>query len=461
MTMGLLDLQKSLRLLGKLRLGEMKKTAGGKTYPSKLAQWRMTSPSFELLEAAAAIYGGTVETWEGAPSEGRQYQIFTESDRLQVVMPADNALIQAYEMWNAGGAVRRCSGTGQIEELSGQACMCPVDQDERAALAAKGKACKITSRLKVLLPDIPDIGVWMLESHGYYAAVELAGFEEIMAMATVRGAMIPAQLRIDQRTAKRNGETRRYAVPVLELVTVTAHQLARGEVAALGSAAPALGSGGPSAARVLDAPRVPARTDAPESRATSNGGPPLPPLPHEAVEVPDAPPSGASGVGGVSAGEDRPPASDPADTTRLVNRVAIACREAGLDDDGRHQLCGWASLSRETSSKLLTEGEQALVVDAARRIGAGTATLVDDGDGGLVLRDTRFGWPAVTPTAEGVGVLVPLDELRTVLRARLEALAEEGKAGWKAAGLPALTKLAEEHRELALATVWKLEGEPF
>jgi hypothetical protein len=232
-------------------------------------------------------------------------------------------------------------------------------------------------------------------------------------------------------------------------VTVTAHQLARGEVAALGQSAPALGA----PARALDAPRVPPRTDAPESRVSSNGGPPLPPLPHEVADV-SAP---ASGDEESSAGV--PPAS--ADAPRDVNRVAIACREAGLDDDGRHDLCGWASLYRVTSSKLLTEAEVSLALNAAHRIKDGTARLVADDDGGFVLRDTRFGWPAVTPTAEGEPVMVPLDELRARLRAELETLGEDGKAGWKAAGLPRLDRLGEEHRELAMQTVWVLQGSPF
>lgn len=386
--MPLLDLQKSLRLLGKIRLGEQKTSANGKSYPSKLSNWRFTSPSVELLEHAADVYGGSVRIWEGAPTEGVQYELYATTDRLQVVVPPDNALIQDYEMWSAGGCVRRCSGTGQTEQLSGNPCLCPVDAEERAALASKGKACKMTTRLKVLLPDIPDLGVWMCESHGYYAAVELAGFEEVMALATQRKTMIPAQLRIDQRTVKRKGETRHYAVPVLELVTVTAHQLARGEVAALGQSAPALGAGS-AGARALDAPRVPPRTDAPEARRSNgDGGPPMPPLPHE-----DAGPAPMGPVGGGVSGSS--PARD-ADTPppSTVNRVAIAAREAGLDDDGRHDLAEWASESRVRSSALLDQEEQAFAIDAARKIKAGSHHLARGDDGALKLLDVKFGFAA-------------------------------------------------------------------
>jgi hypothetical protein len=97
-------------------------------------------------------------------------------------------------------------------------CLCPTDQDERRTLAADGRACKPTTRLNVILPLVPDMGVWRLESHGYYAAVELAGTAEFLARATAEGRLIPARLRLDQREAKRpNQPIMRYAVPVIEL----------------------------------------------------------------------------------------------------------------------------------------------------------------------------------------------------------------------------------------------------
>lgn len=386
-----IDLQQSLRLLGKVRMGAKKRTAGGKEYPSKLTEWRITSPSYELLEVVAHNYGGSVQVWEGAPNEGRQFEVFTETDRLPVAIPAsDNALIHDYEMWSAGGCVRRCNGA--VEQLSGGACMCPADRDERAALAQKGGACKITTRLKVMLYDVPDIGVWMLESHGYYAAVELAGAEDILQMARAAGVMIPAQLRIDQRTVKRNGETRRFAVPVLELVTVTARQLLAGEAPVLGGPSRVLGAAAPAA---IDAPsraalpaaaRVPARTDAPEANAPAvEGGPPMPPLPHE---------------------EGPPPA-------RSVNRVAIAAREANLDDNGRHDLCRWASEGRVESSKELTDDEATAAIDAAKKLTAKTHRFEADAESlsGFRLVNGNFGWAQPPDTTAPVDAAPPAGEL--------------------------------------------------
>src|SRR5207248_231981 len=68
----------------------------------------------------------------------------------------------------------------------------PPSHEERPALAAKGKACKATTRLSVRLPDVPGIGCWRLETHGYYAAVELAATADIIERATAQGVMLPA-----------------------------------------------------------------------------------------------------------------------------------------------------------------------------------------------------------------------------------------------------------------------------
>jgi hypothetical protein len=61
--------------------------------------------------------------------------------------------------------------------------------------------------------------VWRLETHGFYAAVELAGAASVLETATRAGVIIPARLRLEEREVKRVGEpTKRFAVPVIEFV---------------------------------------------------------------------------------------------------------------------------------------------------------------------------------------------------------------------------------------------------
>lgn len=280
--MPILDLQQSLRRLGRIRMGRKVTTSNGKERPAKLDTWRLTSPSQDLLAAAADLYGGDVTEWAGAPGTGRQWEVFTATDTLDVVIPAgEMAFSQFYELWSGGGCARRCDGRSEL--LTGEACKCPADPDARQELAAKGEACKPTTRLFVILARVPDLGMWHLESHGYYAAVELAGSVEVLRMAGSN--LVPARLRIDQRSVKRDGQTRNFGVPVIELPTLTAHTLMTGEVATpLGAAAtpaldavaqPALASvpaAVPAAAKAPAAPRKPA---------------PKPPLPNELPAAPD------------------------------------------------------------------------------------------------------------------------------------------------------------------------------
>ncbi|MFH0917009.1 MAG: hypothetical protein V1912_11285 [bacterium] len=211
--MSIITLQQSWRELGRIRMGVQVKTRSGKMAPSKLDTFRLTSDSKELLDHVAAEYGGKVEPW----TDGREaWQIVTEAVALDIVVPPRNSFERWYELWTAGGCQRRC--TGEREVLSDQPCMCPSDPSERAELAAKGEACKPSVYLNVMLPRIPDLGVWRLVSHGYYAATELAGTAELLAALAANGRLISARLRLDQRVVKRPGKPpNHFAVPVIEL----------------------------------------------------------------------------------------------------------------------------------------------------------------------------------------------------------------------------------------------------
>lgn len=274
--MAIITLQRSLRRLGRIRMGDQVATSNGKSRPHKLETWRLTSPVEELLQAAAERYGGEVHPWEGAPSGSRQFELYTTTDTLEaLVPPTDMAFQQFYEMWSGGGCARRCDG--QTEITSGEPCMCPADPDEKQALAAKGQACKPISRLFVVLPYLPDVGMWHLEARGYYAATELPGTIEVLRLASSSGTMIPTRLRIDQRSVKRDGQTINFAVPVLELPTLTTHSLMSGE-----AHTPELGGGlrslpaGDDVVPVRDLPVEESQPPPPGPAQPSEGGRPLP-----------------------------------------------------------------------------------------------------------------------------------------------------------------------------------------
>lgn len=215
--MPILDIQRRLQEVGRIRLGQQVKTSGGKTRPAKLDRFRLTSANRTAIEAAAQLYGGIPQPWE-APA-GKQWELFTETDRMNVIVPpGDMTFSTWYELWSAGGCQRRCDGV--TETISDSACPCNPDNRE----------CNVHTRLSVMLRDVPGLGLWRVETQGWYALNELSAAVDIIGMVAGRGQMLPAVLRLDQRMVKRGGQTRRFAVPVLDL-DVSPAQLLSGRAA--------------------------------------------------------------------------------------------------------------------------------------------------------------------------------------------------------------------------------------
>lgn len=296
--MPIIDLQRRLREIGRIRLGEQVPTDNGKKRPAKLTKFRLTSRDEAVLHAAAEMWGGTVAPWE---NDGPQFELYTDTNQMAVVIPpTEMAFSQWYEQWSAGGCQVRCDGGW--DSIGDKACHCDPEN----------RTCKITTRLSVMLPELPGLGVWRVETHGYYAAVELNGAVEVCQQFAGQGRMLPARLRLEARSVIRpdprtgQARTHRFAVPVLD-VDVHIGQLAAiagsNAVAALPPAgAPELGPGftpvpdalrGPSLAEQLDAVDNP-----PETPPRSNQRAPLPatgvaPRPASAAQPPPPADGGA------------------------------------------------------------------------------------------------------------------------------------------------------------------------
>ncbi|MET7458078.1 hypothetical protein ABZT03_40795 [Streptomyces sp. NPDC005574] len=231
--MPILTLQQRLRELGRIRIGQKVATAKGGTRPGKLDRFRLTSPSKELIERVAKQYGGTVNAWTPDGGAG-QYEVITDSKRMPIHVPPQ-PVSQYFELWSGGGCQRRCDGVTEL--LKDRPCICGPDPEQRS--------CKPTTRLNVVLSEIEGVGVWRLESHGYYAALELPGVAELLSQT---GGYVEAFLGLEQRTAKRDGQTRHWMVPTID-VAVTPAALMSG-AAAVGQAV----EGGPTRA-AIEAPR--------------------------------------------------------------------------------------------------------------------------------------------------------------------------------------------------------------
>ncbi len=236
-------LQQQQAQVGRIRIGQQVPTKNGRSRPEKLDRFRFTTPSSPLADVVAERYGGRVQPWapEGRPAE---YEVVSDATSLPVLVPP-RPVTQWYEMWSGAGCQRRCDG--ETETISGDACLCPVDHLERGELAANGRACKATTRLKVMLPEVPGIGVWRLDSHGYYAAIELPQTADFLGAVTDAGGYIKATLALEQRQVKRPGiGVRTFLVPALH-VDVTPTQLMAGRGMALAGPASLAIASGPAA----------------------------------------------------------------------------------------------------------------------------------------------------------------------------------------------------------------------
>lgn len=281
-------LQRQMRQLGRIRIGQQVPAGKGRTRPTKLETFRLTSRSRDLILAAAESLGGEVRPWQNGDTD--EWEVITETNVLDIVIAPGEPVTQWMELWAAGGCIRRCDG---VTMTTGAPCACPRDQEQRRELAAKGEACKPTTRLTVLLPGVPDIGVWRLDSGGFYAAVELAGAADVLHQASEQGVFLPARLRLEQRRVKRPGQPEHvFPVPVIEFSFRMADVglLASGESGTVGRL-----NGGRPAVPALPATTLPETSDfrAPfpgddeRPDADSGGGAPV---------QPEAPRSQASGA---------------------------------------------------------------------------------------------------------------------------------------------------------------------
>ena len=239
--MAVLDVQRRGQQIGRLRMGQkvgtgkFDKDGNEKMRPARSDTWRLTTGSRYEAAAIARLFGGEVCDWQG------EFEVITDTAEIPVtVPPRDEVVSQNYELWNRGGCIRRCNS--QVQE-SGETCACPhaadpgdADEVARKALEradlAKGnppKACKLVTRINVMIPDLPGLGIFRLDTGSYYAAVEIGDTARIMQLARDRGVSLPAILRIEQRQRVAGGTTKHFPVPVLE-VLVSFRDLATGAI---------------------------------------------------------------------------------------------------------------------------------------------------------------------------------------------------------------------------------------
>lgn len=199
----LIELQRRLSLVGAIRAGG-ERPKSGRAPGRKLESWRITSPRQQLVEQAAALYGGEVSTWEGP--NGREWQAYTTVDELPVLVMPAYSLRQTYELWEGvTKRMRLCDGVD--EELSGGPCICNATGDEK---------CDVYTRLVVALPELDTVLGWRLITKGVNAAHELPTMINLIQQASQQ-TFVPARLRLEQRRGVVDGQVARFVVPTIDL----------------------------------------------------------------------------------------------------------------------------------------------------------------------------------------------------------------------------------------------------
>jgi Recombination directionality factor-like len=204
--------------IGRIRMGEK----GPKGAPVKLKTFRLTSNDRHVLEAAAALYGGTVQAWQDAPDEG-MWQLTTAAAELDILIPRVlRSVSQSWELWQGGTCERRCKGV--TEEISGQPCICGDKRGEEGY-------CDIVTRVSVILPRLPGLGLWRLDTGGFHAATTIPATVDLLLALDPR-PMVPAVLRAIQASTKvrEDGKviTHRFVKPMLDAPGITIGQMVAG-----------------------------------------------------------------------------------------------------------------------------------------------------------------------------------------------------------------------------------------
>lgn len=220
--MAILDLQLRLRQLGTLRMGELVHGTNKKgepiTYPTSRETWRVTTSDPKIAEQIAAQFGGEVKEFDSKSSES--LCVDTTTSALPIAVVPGHAISAWYELWGGGGCLRRCDGFDEV--ISGGACLCDPDSD-------KGRECKPTTRLSLVVRGIDALGLFRLNTGGWYAASELGGAVQFLEARTARGEALEGWLRIEERRVIRDGQTKVFKVPVLDVAYGIERMLPLGE----------------------------------------------------------------------------------------------------------------------------------------------------------------------------------------------------------------------------------------
>jgi hypothetical protein len=218
------EFQAELTEVGRIRIGVFNPDKGNRGAPEKIESFRFTSQQEPTIRKVAEKYGGIAEEYQPQGSRRTEWQVITPAKVLPVYI--EPQIVDPWlEAWAGGPSsskcVRRCDGITETK----QDIPCPC----AAGQFAEKDMCKPVARVKLLLAEVPGIGLWRLESHGTKFVEEIAGMAPYIAVLRKRA---PGLLYLEERRAQPwvNGRqiiTTVY-VPHLSISVATPEQFAIG-----------------------------------------------------------------------------------------------------------------------------------------------------------------------------------------------------------------------------------------
>lgn len=184
--------------IGKIRLGIKKVSQKGNEYPSQTDYFVVDPEDGVTSPVAAAAF---TKVYGPKPRE------------IDILFPTDDRA-QLFPQWlkrYGSGSGLVCKGDGEqaqaVNKETGELVDVTCNPEECPAYKADPPQCRRVGSLQFLLPQVPGLGVWVVETTSWYSIVNLnSGMEFISCLTGGRIAMIPLKLRLKPQEVAPGGK---------------------------------------------------------------------------------------------------------------------------------------------------------------------------------------------------------------------------------------------------------------
>lgn len=183
--------------------------------PATLEAWRITSGDPEVAEALRKLFGGDEpQQWETQGEDN--LEIFSEAQRVKIIIDSPKAIRQEMVLWGRSGAIRRCDGVEQTGEGDeGKPCECPQSYVDRKDAAKSGKGCAPSITVFFTLADAPDLGRFKFNSGSWSLVRDIVTAEA--RLAEIDGPAV-AWLGLEVVEYESQGKKRKFTKPVIDVL---------------------------------------------------------------------------------------------------------------------------------------------------------------------------------------------------------------------------------------------------